>query len=106
VDAMHWCTHLGKVFWFEPQVREHAAQGSGWNLFRARRPQRSPAMAKGDQAMPGLAAGRIELEPHAPGSGQTAELAQQFVARHDPWMAIAGSRVKAAGRFERRGLLS
>jgi hypothetical protein len=56
--------------------------------------------------MPGLAGGRIELEPHAPGSGQTAELAQQFVARHDPWMAIAGSRVKAAGRFERRGLLS
>jgi hypothetical protein len=44
--------------------------------------------------MSALAAGRIELELDAAALGQTAELAQQFVARHATWMAVDQRRVK------------
>jgi hypothetical protein len=37
---------------------------------------------------------RIELESDAPASGQTAELAQRFVARHATWMPSDRPRVK------------
>ncbi len=51
-------------------------------------------MAKGDQALAALAAGCIELELDAAAPGQTAELAQEFVARHVTWMAIDQRGVK------------
>jgi hypothetical protein len=44
--------------------------------------------------MPTLPARRIELESDAPASGQTAELAQRFVARHATWMPSDRPRVK------------
>jgi hypothetical protein len=51
--------------------------------------------AEGDQIMPTLAAGCIKLELNAPAPGQTAQLAQQFVARHATWMTIDRRGVKA-----------
>jgi hypothetical protein len=40
---------------------------------------------------------------HAPAPGQTAEPAQQFVARHETWMAIDLVAVEAEARFEQGG---
>jgi hypothetical protein len=37
----------------------------------------------------------IELKPECPPSGQLAELAQQLIARHDTWIAVAATDVKA-----------
>jgi hypothetical protein len=48
-----------------------------------------------------LPAGRIELELDAAAPGQTAELAQQFVARHGTWMAIDQRRGKATPSIDR-----
>jgi len=53
-------------------------------------------MPKGDQTMPTLAAGRVELELNAPAPGQATQLAQQFVAGHGRWMAIDQNGVKTA----------
>jgi hypothetical protein len=58
-------------------------------------------MAKGDEAMPALAAGRIEFELDAAPPGQTAELAQQSVARHRTWMAIDQTRVTTRALADR-----
>ena len=51
-------------------------------------------MAKGDQAMPALAARRVELELKALALGQATQLAQQFDSGHGRRMAIDQSGVK------------
>jgi hypothetical protein len=60
-------------------------------------------MAKDDQAMPALAAGRIKFKLHAPAPGQATQLAQQFIAGHGRWMAIDQNGVKAAPPAGRDG---
>jgi hypothetical protein len=60
----------------------------------ARRSKNGSARSEGDEAMPALAAGGIELERHAAASRQTTELAQEFVARHATSIAGEAAGVK------------
>jgi hypothetical protein len=48
--------------------------------------------------MTALAAGAIELEMDTAASGQAAELAQQLIASHERWIAVAAIGVKRVRR--------
>ena len=63
----------------------------------SRRPQDRSPTAENDQAVPALAAARIELEANVPAPGQTAKLPQQLITVHRHCIAGDGAAVKIGG---------
>jgi hypothetical protein len=59
-----------------------------------RRSQDRSPTTEYDQAVPALAAARIEIELNLPAPGETAKLAQQLVAIHGQCIAVGRAGVK------------
>jgi hypothetical protein len=78
----------------DAQIRQHTAQTSARELLVSRRSQDRSPTAKYYQAVPPLAAARVELKVDVPAPGETVKLPQQLVAVHCNWIAGRGVAVK------------
>jgi hypothetical protein len=68
----------------------------------SRRPQDRSPTTENNQAMPTLAAGRIEGETHVPAPSKSAKLTQQLVAVHGPCIAGECASVKTGDALRPR----